>query len=371
MKFLIVTHVPHIPFENTFQGYSAYVREMNLWGKHVSKLRIVGPVSKEKPTAIHLPYEHNNIKMYAIPQMAFTSIGKSLMTLFNLPIIGFKMWRAMRRADHIHLRCPGTIGLVGCVLQILFPKKRKTAKYAGNWDPNAEQPFSYRLQKRILSNTFLTRNMKVLVYGEWEHQTKNIVPFFTATYPNAKSQGVVDRNFDAPFKAMFVGTLSPGKRPLYAVQLIEKLRASGVDIVLDIYGDGPEHEGIVSYCEQHHLEEVVVLHGNKTATEVEEAYKNHHFMLLPSQSEGWPKVVAEAMFWGCIPCTTEISCLNWMLAKGERGVMLVVNLERDAKGILDLLSQNERLKHMSKQGQAWSQQYTLDVFENALEKFLA
>ncbi|MGK0386039.1 MAG: hypothetical protein ACI849_000646, partial [Patiriisocius sp.] len=38
MKFAVITHVPHIPFENTFQGYSAYVREMNLWANKVDEL---------------------------------------------------------------------------------------------------------------------------------------------------------------------------------------------------------------------------------------------------------------------------------------------------------------------------------------------
>ena len=70
------------------------------------------------------------------------------------------------------------MGLIGAIVNILFPNKQKTAKYAGNWDPKSKQPWSYRLQKWILSNTFLTKNMQVLVYGEWPNQTKNIKPFF-------------------------------------------------------------------------------------------------------------------------------------------------------------------------------------------------
>ena len=46
------------------------------------------------------------------------------------------MYKAMKWADHIHLRCPGNIGLLGCIVQIAFPKKVKTVKYAGNWIQN-------------------------------------------------------------------------------------------------------------------------------------------------------------------------------------------------------------------------------------------
>ena len=41
----------------------------------------------------------------------------------------------MQDADHIHLRCPGNIGLLGCFSSNFISKKIKTAKYAGNWDP--------------------------------------------------------------------------------------------------------------------------------------------------------------------------------------------------------------------------------------------
>jgi len=75
----------------------------------------------------------------------------------------------MVQADYIHLRCPGNMGLEALV-QMLFPNKPKTAKYAGNWNPKSKQPWSYRLQKWILSYTFLTQNMQVLVYGEWSNQ---------------------------------------------------------------------------------------------------------------------------------------------------------------------------------------------------------
>ena len=99
-----------------------------------------------------------------------------------MPFLCYTIFKAMKKADHIHLRCPGNMGLIGSLIQIFFPNTPKTAKYAGNWDPKSKQPLSYVIQKWLLSSTFLTRNIKVLVYGEWEHQSKNITSFFTASY---------------------------------------------------------------------------------------------------------------------------------------------------------------------------------------------
>jgi hypothetical protein len=62
--------------------------------------------------------------------------------LLNCPKL---LGKCTRRCDcdHIHLRCPGNMGLIGCFIQMLFPSKTKTAKYAGNWVPNNLGPISY------------------------------------------------------------------------------------------------------------------------------------------------------------------------------------------------------------------------------------
>ncbi|MBX2828657.1 MAG: glycosyltransferase [Flavobacteriaceae bacterium] len=370
MKLAIITHVPHYPKENTFAGYGPYVREMNLWAQYASHLEIAAPVVNGTTDDIHLPYEHKDVRVFHTPMMAFTSLGMSLRTLLSLPVILFQLFRVMRGADHIHLRCPGTLGLMACFVQMFFPRKAKTAKYAGNWDPNAPQPFSYRLQKRWLSNTFFTRNMKVLVYGEWPNQTRNIVPFFTATYRNSKIEKITNRAFQSPFRFMFVGTLSPGKQPKYVVRMIEGLLKKGVECHLDFYGDGVEKEALKETVARKKLENSITFHGNQTAVVIEEAYKNAHFLVLPSRSEGWPKVLAEAMFWGCIPIATQISCVPWMLGFGDRGILLESDHESNMKQISGLLADSARMIKMAQEGQSWSHQYTLDRFEEEIKTFL-
>src|SRR5574343_70255 len=129
-------------------------------------------------------YYHSKIDFCQVKEFDITSVFNVFKAIFLLPKIAIQVYKAMSQADHIHLRCPGNMGLVGAMVQILFPKKSKTAKYAGNWDPNAKQPFTYKLQRWILSNTFLTKNMQVLVYGTWENQSKNIKTFFTVFHTN-------------------------------------------------------------------------------------------------------------------------------------------------------------------------------------------
>lgn len=276
----------------------------------------------------------------------------------------------MKNADHIHFRCPGNIGLLGCVMQMFFPGKIKTAKYAGNWDPRAIQPLSYRLQKWILSTTFLTRNMQVLVYGEWEGSTKNIKPFFTATYKENDKKAIKPRDFSDKIRFLFVGTLSEGKQPLYALQLFHQLLVSHAEMVFDIYGEGLERMNIEEYIKIHQLENKVILHGNQNREVIEKAYQNSHFLILPSKSEGWPKVVAEAMFWGCVPITTAVSCVPYMVDNGARGVLLSGLVENDVQNVNEIINSPSNYNEMGLKAMQWSQQYTLDYFEQEIKKLL-
>jgi glycosyltransferase involved in cell wall biosynthesis len=371
MTFTIITHVTHFTKDGNVYAYGPYVREMNIWGEQVGKLVIVAPVKKDGVSEIDLPYDHSRIRILRIPTISLTSFTEILRAMVVSPFIFFQIFRAMLPADHIHLRCPGNIGLMGCMVQVLFPKRSKTAKYAGNWDPKAKQPKSYRIQKWLLANTFWTKNMQALVYGEWSEQSINIKPFFTATYTESMIADIPQRSFLSPFKFLFVGTLSPGKRPLYGVKIVEVLQNKGIGVSLDLYGEGAEREALEAYIRDNELNETVVLHGNQSSEIVEKAYRNSDFLLLPSRSEGWPKAVAEAMFWGCVPLVTKVSCVPWMLGEGERGILLEADLNKDITQIVTAISNISRLGDMRKSAQKWSQQYTLDYFEAEMKMLLS
>ncbi len=370
MKFAIITHVVHKQQGNQYFAYAPYVREMNVWSQFVTQLLIGAAVEEKEPTAIDCAYHHKEIVFIPIGAIDVLSWKSKTTTFFKLPRITWQIIKAMYQADHIHLRCPGNIGLIGCMIQILFPFKPKTAKYAGNWDPKAKQPWSYRLQKWLLRNPFLTRNMQVLVYGEWEGSSKNIHPFFTATYWETEKAPLKHLNFANTIRFVFVGTLSEGKRPMYAVALIEALFKRAYTVQMELYGEGSERAELEQHIKTNHLGSLITLKGNQSKEILKSAYQNSHFVLLPSQSEGWPKAIAEGMFWGCVPLATSISCVPFMLDYGNRGVLLTSRLEQDVHEIETVL--NDEIDYLRKRKNAsdWSRNYTLDVFEKEIKKLI-
>ena len=387
MKFAIITHVQHIKNDSQYYGYAPYIREMNIWLQYVDEVIVVAPLVNKELNPIHEKYCHSKLRFLTVSEFNITSVANFFKALFKLPKVFSTVYLAMSQADHIHLRCPGNMGLIGALVQMLFPNKPKTAKYAGNWDPRAKQPITYKLQRWILSNTFLTKNMQVLVYGDWENQTKNIKPFFTATYSESEVRGTKyevrsedeetrrrgdeeSRSFRDGVKFLFVGTLSRGKQPLYAIQLVQELYEKGKKVTLELYGEGVLRKDLEYYIAQNNLETIVTLKGNQSKEAVLKAYQTSHFLILPSKSEGWPKVVAEAMFWGCVPIVSKVSCVPYMLDYGERGIQLEEQLETDISQVMHLLSDEFLYQKMASEGQNWSRQFTTDKFEVEIKKLL-
>lgn len=370
MKLLIISTAPLIYKDNKVFAYGPYTNELIVYKKYIEKISFACPVwtSDKELLVSEIPFSiENHFKLIDSNLNSFTNIFKSFFqSIYNLMIL----FKAIKDADHVHLRCPGNIGLIGSFAQIFFPSKIKTAKYAGNWDPKSNQPWTYKLQKYILSNTFLTKNIQVLVYGEWPGQSKNIKSFFTATYYESEKKIVSKPALSTFINFIFTGSLVKGKNPLYALRLVNELIKSGNNIVLNMYGEGIERKILEDYITTNSLEQNVFLHGNQKKEILKLAYEKSHFVILPSKSEGWPKTIAEGMFLGCVPVATKISCVPFMLDYGKRGILLEMDLEKDRIQIQNLLSNPNDFLIKSELAQNWSQKYTMEVFETEIKNLL-
>ena len=371
MKLLIVSDAPILSNSGKKEAYAPYVKEMDLWMQHTRHVSYVCPTKYERKLLTQ-PFKQQDFKITSLRRLEFHKLLSAFISLLIIPYQFYMLWNTMCKADHIHLRCPGNLTLLASLVQIALPRKRKTVKYAGNFDPNASQPIVYRLQKKILSNIRLTKNIDVLAYGDWPNQTKNIKPFFTATY-SEKDKGNFIKQFKEPSQFIFVGTLSQNKNPQLLVQLIQQLNKEDVSSQAHFYGDGPMMEELKEMTQ--HDSQNFNFYGNQPSNILKEAYKKADFSFLASQSEGWPKAVAESMWYGCIPIATPVSCVPWMLGVSENGSigsrgLIYIDKEQTILNVKSLLNSPTEMNKLSQNTQDWSQQYTMEKFESEIAKLL-
>jgi len=209
-----------------------------------------------------------------------------------------------------------------------------------------------------------------MVYGNWKKQSRNIIPFFTASYSENEIIDIPEKRLNKEINLIFVGDFSKGKQPLKSVHVAEQLYKKGYRITLNMYGEGIEFKSVEKFVAENNLCKVVQLHGNQSKEVVKKAFQTSHFLVFISKSEGWPKVVAEAMFWSCLPISTGVSCVPYMLGKGKRGAIIKDNVIEIVNKIDEYLKNEQKYLGSINQGREWSQNYTIEKFSKAIEELL-
>lgn len=112
--------------------------------------------------------------------------------------------------------------------------------------------------------------------------------------PSAKSC----RSESEPFELVFVGRLIPWKAVDFTINAVDLARKNGVDVRLNILGDGPEHENLNKLVETLQLEDFITFLGFLPQTECAKYLNLADALILNSLYECGGAVVLEAMSMG-------------------------------------------------------------------------
>ena len=111
MRILIATNAPTLRENGKYSAYAPYVKEMDLWFRNAQEVGILSPV-KYPESIFTKEFKLQKIKLFNLPFLRFTTVLETISFLILSPWIFFQFIRSFIWADHIHLRCPGNIGLI-------------------------------------------------------------------------------------------------------------------------------------------------------------------------------------------------------------------------------------------------------------------
>ena len=366
----IVSHVIHLRHREQIHAYGPYAREIEIWADLFDEVIIAAPIRKEAPTGFALPINRPNVSLSPQIETGGNTLSAKLLQALSLPIHIFNLCRAMRGVDAIHVRCPGNLGLLGVILAPLFSKKL-IAKYAGQWPDYDGEPWSFRLQKKILRSRWW--NSPVTVYGEWPGEPLHVVPFFTSMMTQQQVADAVavssEKTLEAPIRIVFSGRLSKEKGVHHLLEAVGILKERGLDVELAIVGNGAEFDSLKKQIAAVGIADQVKMVGDVPYEAGLEYFKWGHILVLPSQSEGFPKVLAEAMCHGMVCIGTDSGLVPKMLE--GRGIVLErVNANSIADAIERISSDADCFQKMSRAGLEWASQYSIEGLREALEELM-
>lgn len=192
-----------------------------------------------------------------------------------------------------------------------------------------------------------------------------VIPNLVNTEPFNNS---VTRKIKKTFKLVSVCALREGKRIEIALKAIKILVDNGMDIHLDIIGDGFYENYFINVCNELNLNKYVSFLGRKNKFEIAEILKKEHALLISSELESFGIPGIEAMASGLPIISTD--CLGpTEYIDSKVGVICKVNDQFDMANSIEKLYNNYN-KYNSKVIQEKSMKYNKDeIIKNTLKLY--
>jgi glycosyltransferase involved in cell wall biosynthesis len=352
-KLVIISHTHHHSLSNgEIVGWGPTIEEINFLSDSWDKVVHVACLKKDKPNASELPYKSSNISFVPIPEFGGQKWHQKLDILWKSPLIMYQILKATKEASHVQVRVPMGIGVF--VLPMFVSMRRRRfilwVKYANNWE-HVSSSLGYRFQRWFLKKNFL--KCPVTINGFWPNQPQHCKSFENPCIGEADwlkgTQVRSHKNYQEPFNIVFVGRVDENKGIDLLISSIPQLNKEKISH-LHIVGDGNLNQELQNQLKKHQIP--FTAHGFLSKQHVFYVMEQAHFLILPSKSEGFPKVLAEGLCMGCIPIVSQVGSINHYIKHKKNGFLMEsVTANALSSSIDDAINMdNEALKEMAQFG---------------------
>lgn len=304
-----------------------------------------------------------------LPCVSRSGLINIFFVLLAYPVFLFRIVKYLPQATHVHTRAPSHPAFLMILLSLLDNKRTYAHKYAGEWtDKNI--PLTYRIQRSLLKRV-RKPNIKVIISGKNEEESVNVHdmqnPCIYSHEINAMNTIGLQKDFSKELRLLFVGNMMPSKGIL---QLLDALNSNLLNkriTQLQIAGGGRLLNEVRKKAEQNKNVKIIVT-GDITREELNKLYADAHLLILPSSSESFPKVVAEAAAFGCIPVTTSLSAITRQINDGVNGFLMTDNSPDSIIQTINRVADNTELSAISNNAIEMSKLFTYERFRQRMAR---
>lgn len=323
MKLVIISHTEHYKKANgTIVGWGPTVTEINHLLEVFDSIYHIAMLHDAEAPASALPYVSNRVVFVPLPALGGQTISSKLQLLWKAPQVIRIINKTLKKAEWFQFRAPTGIGVYIIPFLILCTRKPGWFKYAGNWKQE-KPPLGYAIQRYFLKK----QSRKVTINGSWINQHKQCITFENPCLTNEElligKTLAKQKTIEGKLTCCYVGRLEKPKgveRILLALKNLSSEEKKRIE-VLHLVGNGVEMPYFKQISKEIGI--TVKFHGFLSRTKVFEIYKKSQVFLMPTTaSEGFPKVIAEAMNFGCIPVVSKISSIGQYVKHLETGICL-------------------------------------------------
>ncbi|MBU1044608.1 MAG: glycosyltransferase family 4 protein [Candidatus Omnitrophica bacterium] len=187
------------------------------------------------------------------------------------------------------------------------------------------------------------------------------------------ASGIIPKKFDKPV-VFLPGRIDPNKGHLDLVEIAYDLHIEGIDVKVVFAGRADNLdfcEEIKSLAKKYGIADNVIFAGELTQKELRDYYFSSDVVVLPSQSEGIPRVLLEAQAMEVPVIAYDVGGVSDAIGSGKTGYIVPVNNKGlFARSLKRVLQDNDLSTEMGKAGKDFVENnFSLSALASRHEKF--
>ena len=280
--------------------------------------------------------------------------------------------RELRRADAVHVPIPGDVGTLGMLLAFAF-RKPLFVRHCGNWfvQRTAAEHFWKWFMERFAGG----RNVMLATGGSAEppsRRSQDVRWIFSTSLTEQELMRYAlrrEKPAGGRLRLITVGRQEKGKGTDVVIKSLPRVLRTFHDVTLDVVGDGAALNDLKSLASSLGVAARVKFHGKVDHTAVMALFERADLLCYPTASEGFPKVVLEALACGLPVVTTRVSVLP-LLVNGGGLLIDEATPEAVASALEEIFAAEATYPAMSAHACETARQYSLERWGSTIGEML-
>lgn len=334
---------------------------------------IIVPCSRTSAPDGLSPLEGNGVNVVPLPVPRGTGLRRKFDMVAWLARNGRLIWKQVRDADAVHAPIPGDVGTIG-MIAALVQRKPLLVRHCGNW--LVQKTVAERFWKWSMEFFAGGRNVMLATGGGPESPSSrnpNVKWIFSTSLRAAQLHCETPRRLplDGMLKLVIACRQEAGKGTDKVIASLPIILSLFPDTQLAVIGSGSLIDNLKLQVGRLGLQEHVTFHGRVSQQRVVELLKEADVFCYPtSASEGFPKVVLEAMSAGLPVITTKVSVLPKLFETGGGILLSNADARELADAVIRLRSDPEAYSMMSARALEISREYSLERWRDLIGESL-
>lgn len=286
------------------QVWEGFLEELS---SRIRDITIISPVLKSIDSSNAFDYKIDPKKINVIFLPYFRTYPEALGKIFQIFFI-FK--KSSDKADIYWIKHPQPFSYI----LYFFAKKNKKRIFfqiSGDVEEEISRGTKYqgpirlialvivKLENILLKKIFL--NLTVFIqsqalYGKFSKSAKKPIKIIPSSLRHNDFYFRKDTCLNHTILLLFVGNLNHEKNIVSLIKAFRIVKDCNISVKLQIIGDGPEKTKLRNLTKKLNIENDVFFYGHLSYAEIcKNYYKKSDILILPSISEGTPRVILEAM----------------------------------------------------------------------------